>query len=111
MPMENNKKNKKLSIIIIGICSILIIAICLILFCWSHSTCIKYNDWWIKGRHISEVIARYGEPDEEFGFDIGYYISDSDTRIMPDYQSRYYWMVCDENGIVRDVFVAGYPGG
>ena len=111
MPMENGNINKKLSIFIIGIGSFLLLVICLILFCLSHATCFRFNDWWIKGRHISEVVARYGEPEKDFGNKKGYYISEGNTLIMPDHQPQYYWVICDDNGIVYDMFVAGSPGG
>ena len=111
MSMENNNTNKKLPVLIIGIGSFLILLICLILFCLSHATSYRYNDWWIKGRHISEVVVRYGEPDKNLGRKKGYYISEGNTLIMSDHQPQYYWMVCDDNDIVCDVFVSGSPGG
>ena len=111
MSMENNNTNKKIPVLIIGIGSFLILLICLILFCLSHATSYRYNDWWIIDRHISEVVVRYGEPDKNLGRKKGYYISEGNTLIMSDHQPQYYWMVCDDNDIVCDVFVSGSPGG
>ena len=111
MPMEKGNTNKKLPILIISIGSFLILVVCLILFCLSHATNFRYNNSWIKGRHISEVVARYGELDKDLGRKKGYYISEGNTWIMSDHQPQYYWMICDDNEIVCDVFVAGSPGG
>lgn len=113
--IKNSKKNRiKLCGTInkiIGIICVLVITIILILFYLSHSTCIRYNDWWIIGKNISEVEEKYGKIDKNLGSKKGYYISEDNSWIMPNHQPNYYWMVCDENGIVYDVFVAGSPGG
>jgi len=101
------KKNKK----IISIICVLVITIILILFYLSHSTCIRYNDRWIIGKNISEVEKKYGKIDKNLGSKKGYYISEDNYLIMFNNQPLYYWMVCDENAIVYDVFVEGSPGG
>ena len=89
---------------VIQLLIIVTLFICLHLFEVSHATYYKYNDWWIKGRHISEVIARYGKPDKEFGYFILYYIYTDDGP-------HYYWIYYDENGIVYEVTDNLPPGG
>ena len=105
------KRHKPICSKVIQLLIIVIIFIGLILFEVSHATYYKYNDWWIKGRHISEVTARYGKLDKDFGHEKGYFISDGNTWIMLDHQPQYYWMVCDDNEIVYEIFVSGCPGG
>lgn len=92
--------------------SALIIAVGLSLtFVLSHSTYYKYNDWWVKGRSITEIENRYGGFDIRFGSTAEYYIYTDNGWIMPDYLPHYYYMEYDENGIVRRVYDGCHPGG
>ena len=90
---------------------ITIIVVCVILFFLSHSTYWKYNDWWIIGRHYTEVEDFYGEFDRDLGNKKGYFIKEDDSMIMPSYRGTYYWMIHNEEGIITEVFVKELPGG
>lgn len=94
------------------------------LFFASHSSSIKYNDWWIVGNSIENVRDKYGEFDRgmygnynrngDFGDDggtVGYYLYDDNSMVMPSHQPQYYWIEYDSNNIVQEVFVDTLPGG
>lgn len=103
---KKNRKYKKL----MTTCNIIIFLFFLGLQLDSHSSCIKYNNWWVIGRHYTEVVERYGEFDNPWNAK-AYYIGMDDSWIMPSHLPQYYWLECDENGIVTDAYVAGPKGG
>lgn len=100
--------------------SIIVIILAIILFCFSHSTYYKYNDWWIIGNSIENVKTRYGEFEHVLGvegsFDkkggtVGYFIYEDNSLVMPSYLPYYYWIQYNSYGIVENVFVQTLPGG
>ena len=82
-----------------------------LLFVCSHPTYYKYNDWWVQGRTLSQVEARYGPFDIRRNGVLGYYIYTDNGPIMPDHLPHYYYLEYDDNGIVRNVYEGVAPGG
>lgn len=80
-------------------------------FFGTHGTDFSYNDKWIIGRHYSEVEKRYGAFDREWGISRGYILDDSIADKFLGSDHEIYWLDCDKNGIVTDVYIAGPPGG
>ena len=52
----------------------------------------QYNDWWVQGRTISQVEARYGPFDISRNGVLGYYIYTDNGPIMPDHLPHYYYL-------------------
>ncbi len=102
-------RTKKIAMLIIG--GIIIAATALLTYLIPHSTYYKYDNWWIVGKNHTEVAERYGEFDIEYGSRKGYYIGDDDAIVMPSHQPMYYWMMCDDSGVVTEVYVAANVGG
>ena len=71
----------------------------------------EYNDWWIKGRYLEEVEARYGEFDIKWGNTVGYFIGKGQKLIMSDNLDRYYYMKYDDSRIIYEVYKRVQPGG
>lgn len=97
-------KYKKIGIVII------LIAVFL-LYVSSHSTYYKYNDWWIIGKTADEIEARYGEFDEVHGEQASYLIEGFYFEFDPDGMDEYYYIVFDNKGIAKYVFVSVPYGG
>ncbi|MBE6976353.1 MAG: hypothetical protein E7439_04050 [Ruminococcaceae bacterium] len=86
------------------------------LFCVSHSTYYRYNDWEILNNSVYEVQEKYGDFDlgkisEGHSGTVAYYIYKDDGPIMPDHLDHYYYMEYDENGIIYKVYDGCAPGG
>lgn len=115
--MKDHSKHKK-CIIIFVVISIVILISALVLFFASHSTYIKYNDWWIVGNSVENVRERYGEFDlgkyNENGGTFGYFAYEDDGRhnlLDPSYLDMYYYIKYNSDGIVENVYMASQPGG
>lgn len=107
------KKKKKY--ICTSVCACIFIVISILWIC-SHSTYYKYNDWWVIGRTIPEIEAKYGDFDMNkyiYGKSgrVAYYIYRDDGWIMPDHLPHYYYIEYDENGIATKVYDGVAPGG
>ncbi len=107
------KKKKKIICISACVCVFLIIVV---LWICSHQTYYKYNDWWVIGRTIPEIEARYGDFDMNtyiYGKPgrVGYYIYNDDKWIMPDHLPHYYYIEYNENGVATEVYDGVAPGG
>ena len=81
-----------------------------LLFIFSHGTCLGYNDWLVVGKTYEEVEERYGDFDREYGHKKGYYIGRDQSIFLSNNLPLYYWMVCDDSGVVTDVYVGTRPG-
>lgn len=106
--MMKNKFPKKLTLIIP---IIIVFIIAMGLFCFSHSTCWKYNDWWIVGNDIDSVKKKYGEFDINLKYRKAYYIGKDNSIVMPSRLEQYYWIEIDDNGMVTNVYKGGPIGG
>ena len=69
------------------------------------------NDFRVVGNSIENVQGIYGEFDVVYGNKKGYYIGDDNFPVMPSHAPIYYWMVHDDTGIVKEVYVNTKPGG
>ena len=98
-------KNKKILKIVVVITTLIAFS-CVILFFASHKTCNKYNDWWIKGKTIEEVEARYGKAYQFSQGGYGYFI-EVDWVNCTD---AYYIMITDDEGKIIKVY-RGSPRG
>lgn len=99
-------KKKICAVIVI----ILLIILC-VLFFISHKTNIRYNDWLVLGHTFQDVEQKYGEFDLDYGRKKAYCLEDEDANGHLPYNPEYYWMVSDESGIIKEVYVEGKPGG
>ena len=101
---------------------VLAIILFIVLFATSHSTSLKYNDWWIVGNSIQNVEQRYGKFDRTYygvydgtfnenGDIVGYYLYEDNSPIMPSHNPMYYWIKYNSDGIVEKVYVDTVPGG
>lgn len=105
---KNSHKNRTKKFLILSISAIMLTAV--VLFISSHSTHIKYNDWWIVGNSIDNIKKRYGEFDfSNFrqgyrnGASCGYYVGNDRYALICDNAEYYYIMYYDSNGVVTDV--------
>ena len=78
------------------------------LFCFSHSTYYKFNDWLILNSNVKTIIDKYGKYDlsyfkEDGSGMIGYYIYTDSGPIMPDYQKHYYFIYFNSEGKIYKV--------
>lgn len=101
---------KKIRSCIAGACAV-ILASGGALFITSHGTWLGYNDWLVVGKNYEEVEERYGEFDCYDGRTMGYYVGRDQSIFLSNDEPLYYWMNCDDNGVVTDVYVDTLPGG
>ena len=81
------------------------------LFIMSHRTCFAYNDWMVVGKTVDQVEERYGDFDREYGHKKAYYIGYDQSIFLSNGLPLYYWMTCDDSGVITDVYVDTLPGG
>ncbi|MCM1226063.1 MAG: hypothetical protein NC320_01400 [Clostridium sp.] len=106
------KRRKKVNVIFTAVNTMLIISG--ILFCCSHSTYYKYNDWAIKDHNINMIEQKYGKFDlvkieNNKSGRAAYYIYTDDGPIMPDHLKHYYYMEYDCWGVIYNVYDAPQP--
>lgn len=87
-----------------------------VLFISSHSTYIKYNDWWVLGNTVERIERRYGEFDlfeyrHGVSGKVAYYIYTDNSGFLPDHLKHYYYIEYNEQGIATRVYDACAPGG
>ena len=116
MLILSKKHNKPIKMKITMLFLDAILLICATVFCISHSTYYKFNDWAILNNDIYSVIDKYGDYDEAMVQEnksgkIGYYIYTDNGPVMPDHLKYYYWIYYDENGKVYKVEESCQPGG
>ena len=97
-------KNRKWIIIIV-------VFIIITVFLATHKHSFKYNDYWIIGRNIEAVEKRYGEADKFSNRERAYYLHKDQYFPMSNGERMYYIMRLDGEGVVREVYVCGAPGG
>ena len=102
--------NKKL-IILIFIVLALILLTFIIIFKHNHKHSLKYNDNWIIGRNITEIEKRYGDTIEFSERERAYYLYKDTIGPMANGQEMYYIMRLNHEYIVKEVYIAGPPGG
>ncbi|BBF45095.1 hypothetical protein lbkm_3854 [Lachnospiraceae bacterium KM106-2] len=102
------KKNQTKAIVLIVFVSILLFAT---IFYLSHRTYYAYNDWWIQGKSMEQVEARYGKSKECSRNLRAYFLYRDNGAVMPSQQEIYYYMQLDENGKVIKVYKGIALGG
>lgn len=94
------RKHQKVAGMIISIVACLVIGGMYALFCASHPTDLRYNDWFIVGHNIMDVEKKYGHVALRRG---GWACFDED--------GHGYWMELDEHGTVVSVSYGNGPWG
>lgn len=82
-----------------------------VLFIMSHGTWLGYNDWMVVGKTCEQVEERYGDFDREYDHKKGYYVGTDQSLFLDNGMPLYYWMICDDSGVITDVYVDSLPGG
>ena len=94
------RKHQKVAGMIISIVACLVVGGMHALFCASHQTDLRYNDWFIIGHNIMDVEKKYGHVALRRG---GWACFDED--------GHGYWMELDEHGTVVSVSYGNGPWG
>ncbi len=99
--------------------SILIIAAVLVLtaasigiFWWYHPTHISFNDRFVLGNTMDNIIERYGQPYTSTVTSLTYKVRDNTPELFMSYDDSLWYVVTFEGGIASEVTLReGTPGG